>query len=51
MVDEAEQMIRTILDIYDNPDELMKKSENCKQFILNHFTINKAKEVINLDFD
>ncbi len=50
LADGAEEMQNIILETYDNPQKLMEKSENCKNFILNHFTIDEAKRVLALDF-
>ena len=49
MVDDAETMAELIINIYSNKDELLAKSENCKKFILNHFTIKKAIDILHMD--
>lgn len=49
--DDAEAMAELIIDIYNNNNKLYEKSENCKKFIMNHFTINKAIDILRLDID
>lgn len=51
MVDDAETMAELIINIYSNKDELLVKSENCKKFILNHFTIKKAIDILHMDMN
>lgn len=51
MVDDAETMAELIINIYSNKDALLTKSENCKKFILNHFTIKKAIDILHMDMN
>lgn len=43
-------MIREIIGIYEDYERLRNLSENCKKLLLKYYTIEAAKEVLELDF-
>lgn len=50
IADGEDQMAREIIQSYEDFERLKRISENCKLLIANYYTIEAAKEVLELDF-
>lgn len=49
VADSEEEIEKAICDLYENNVELEKMSQNCKQFIINHFTEKTALDIVLQD--
>lgn len=50
MEDDGDRMAQLIIELYDDNERLKEMSDNAVAFIQNHFMLEEAKRIIDLDF-